>query len=561
MTEHYEAVVVGAGPAGLAAAMELSNQGVQTLVLERGKYPGAKNSTGGILYGQTNTPFNLDSVVHDFHEEAPVERTVDDYLFHCMADDKVKSFDLSGLHHHEHQWSYTVLRAKFDKWLGEQAHKAAREHGGGLLTEVTVEGPLFDEETGKIKGVRTAELDPITADLVIAADGATSDMVRQAGLRSWENPHKWFQGAKVVVGLEGPEAIEDAFDLESGRGAAHLFAGNIFDGVRGGGFLYTNEETLSIGTVFHLDSLSEAKIEPHRLMDRLLEHTKVQNWLTEDTEELEYSAKLIPDGKKMVLQRPWKDNMLAIGDAAGHLQAQGPIIKGMNLGVSAGIIAARAYVEAKEAGKPQQAGMIYQQDLEQSYVPKAVQPGSYKLSAALAENGFMNGLMEWLAKSALGRAIIRSGWGQRRIEKALNSPTLAGAAPDIRFSYVTLPEVIAEETGDPVASKGKTVFTPRTLDDRIGDLDYDTDIGHPHIKLLDDTPAASGRAVHTCPVSDRESSRGCYRLEEVKLPDGGTKKVVALDTQPCIECGTCAIMAETDWDHPRGGKGVRYEQG
>ena len=60
MSEKYEAVVVGAGPAGLAAAAELSRNGVQTLVLERGKRAGQKSITGGILYGQTNTPYNLD---------------------------------------------------------------------------------------------------------------------------------------------------------------------------------------------------------------------------------------------------------------------------------------------------------------------------------------------------------------------------------------------------------------------------------------------------------------------------------------------------------------------
>ena len=559
MSEHYEAVVVGAGPAGLSAAMELSNQGIETLVLERGAYPGAKNATGGILYGQTNTPYNLDHLLPNFHDEAPVERTVDGYHFHCLAGDKVKTFDLTELHEHEHKWSYTVLRAKFDKWFADQVHKAARENGGGVLSGVTVEGPLFDESTGKIKGVRTAELDPITADLVIAADGATSDMVRQAGLRGWNDPENWFQGAKVVVGME-KEALQDVFGVPENRGIAHLFAGNIFDGVRGGGFLYTNEDSLSIGTVFHLDALAEAKVEPHRLMDRLLEHTKVQDWLTEDVEELEYSAKLIPDGKKMALERPFKDTMLAVGDAAGQLQAQGPIIKGMNLGITSGILAARAYVEAKKAGKPQQAGRIYQQELEMSYVPQAVKPGAYKFAKATAENSFVNGLLEWFFRSGMGRAIVRSNWGQQRIHNALNNPGLAGAAPDIRFSYVTLPTVIAEELGEEITARNGTVFTPRSLDERIGELDYDTDIGHPHIELLDKDPRASGMAVHTCPVSARDSSRGCYRLETIPV-NGSEKQIVALDTQPCIECGTCAIMAQTDWDHPRGGKGVEYKFG
>lgn len=45
--EHYEAVVVGAGPGGAAAAAALAKQGVETLVFERGVDAGSKNVSGG----------------------------------------------------------------------------------------------------------------------------------------------------------------------------------------------------------------------------------------------------------------------------------------------------------------------------------------------------------------------------------------------------------------------------------------------------------------------------------------------------------------------------------
>ncbi|PSG96647.1 flavoprotein [Thermoplasmatales archaeon SW_10_69_26] len=557
MTERYEAVVVGAGPSGLATALELARQDVETLVLERGKFPGSKNATGGIIYGQTNTEHNLDDVVPDLHENAPLERPIDGYEFHCMANEKVQSFDLTDLHQHNHKWSYTVLRSRFDRWLGERAHEACREAGGGLLSDVRVNGPLV--ENGEIVGVETEELDPIRADMVVAADGATSEMVRQAGLRDWEEPEDWFQGVKVV--LDVPEdLIEENFDLDD-EGEAHLFAGNIFEGVRGGGFLYTNDDTLSIGTVFHLDSLAENGTEPHRLMDRLLEHPLVQDWVGPDAEEVEYSAKLIPDGKKMLVDQPYRGRMVAVGDAAGQLQAQGPIIKGMNLGISAGILAGRSFAEAKAKNAPETVGERYHEALQDSYIPTSVRPSSYEIAASTSENEFVNGLLESFARSWLGRKLIGSGVGQARLESMMNSPSLMASAPDIRFSYVTLPEVIAEEAGEPVHGPPEgVVFEPRSLDDRIGDLTYDVDAGNPHIELLDDRPEISATAVHTCPVSDREISRGCYRFETRKA-NGGKERFVALDTQPCVECGTCAIVADTDWDHPRGGKGVEYEYG
>ena len=78
--------------------------------------------------------------------------------------------------------------------------------------------------------------------------------------------------------------------------------------------------------------------------------------------------------------------------------------------------------------------------------------------------------------------------------------------------------------------------------------------------VLDDSLEASGACVTTCPVSAKDSSRGCYRVEEFKQ-DGRAVKKVSLDTQPCVECGTCAVVGKTAWEHPRGGKGVEYKYG
>ena len=51
MEETFDVAIVGAGPAGISAACLLAEKGVKTIVLERGEYPGAKNISGGVLYG------------------------------------------------------------------------------------------------------------------------------------------------------------------------------------------------------------------------------------------------------------------------------------------------------------------------------------------------------------------------------------------------------------------------------------------------------------------------------------------------------------------------------
>jgi electron transfer flavoprotein-quinone oxidoreductase len=116
--------------------------------------------------------------------------------------------------------------------------------------------------------------------------------------------------------------------------------------------------------------------------------------------------------------------------------------------------------------------------------------------------------------------------------------------------------VIAEELGDRITEEN--TIEPPELGDRIGDLTYD--VGEPHIRVLDNSWDASGAAVTACPVSSAEYGGGCYRQETVGT-NGSEERVVSLDTQPCVECGTCAVVADTEWTHPAGGKGVEYKQG
>lgn len=554
--EKFDAVVVGAGPAGSAAALELARHDAQVLLLERGKFPGAKNATGGLLYGQTNTPFNLDYLVPDFEKEAPLERRIEQYYMHALSGSKVKTLDITRLHDYQTRWSYSILRGKFDPWFAQRAAQEARKHGGGLLTDVTVTGPLI--ENGEITGVVSEELDPIRADLVVAADGATSNLARKSGLRGWGEPEQWFQGVKVVAKVR-PKTLAEKFGAHDGAGTAHLYAGDLFEFCRGGGFLYTNRDTLSIGTVFHLDSLAAKQREPHRYLDALLKHPVLASAIADDYEELEYSAKLIPDGKKMALRVPARGRLLVVGDAAGHMKAAGPIIKGMNLGITGGILAAQAYLLAKAEDRLSTMPGLYASFLQGSYLQKELWSPLGRLLRRIGSTGFATRTMEAIVGRP-GSRFLRSRFGQKRIQKALSSYRLASIAPDTEFVYAGLPTALAREIGAPVPAASKLPAI-RDLDARIGALAYDTDIGREHIQLLDVSPALSGRAVHTCPVSSPNSSRGCYRLEKMALPGGKTVTQVVLDTQPCVECGTCALMAPTTWEHPRGGKGAQYAWG
>jgi electron transfer flavoprotein-quinone oxidoreductase len=72
MQEEFDVAIVGAGPAGISAAHVLADKGIKTIVIERGEYPGAKNMSGGVLYGH-----DLGGIIPDFRDRScPVERNI-----------------------------------------------------------------------------------------------------------------------------------------------------------------------------------------------------------------------------------------------------------------------------------------------------------------------------------------------------------------------------------------------------------------------------------------------------------------------------------------------------
>jgi len=561
--EHYEAVVVGAGPGGAAAAASLAERGVETLVLERGVDAGSKNVSGGLIYAEESAPYTVDDFFPEFRAEAG-ERPVEDYYIHNVAGRKVKTFDLGRVHNRDTDWCEAVLRRRMDSWLAERVHEKTRETGGGLLTGVRVNGLLRADSEGRpggqgpraegeIVGVTCDELGPIEADLVVAADGVNSELARDAGLMDWEDPGEWFQGVKAVVDMD-PGTINERFDIGPDEGVAHLFSGDLFEGVRGGGFLYTNEDSLSVGTVFHLDSLAAERAEPHQLLDGLLTHPLLAQWFQGEYEEREYSAKLVPDSKKVAHPSPHRGRLVLVGDAAGQMQAQGPLIKGMNHAVTAGGLVGEAYAEAKGRNDPGLAGELYEQKLRSEGVLSQLRPRRYEVTRSVTESGVAGAVQRRLVDSPAGAVGLKLFDGL--VERAFNSPFVLGMLPDTRFSYVDVPARIGEVLGTRV--DGDNEVDPPDLGERIGDLTYDVD--DPHIELRDNSYAASGTAVTACPVSAEDFGGGCYREETVRS-SGHEKRVVSLDTQPCVECGTCAVVADTEWDHPSGGKGVEFTQG
>ena len=195
MSEHtHDCIVVGAGPAGSAAALQMARDGLDVVLLERGNRPGEKNVMSGILI--TDKLFELVpdfedraplqrritsgyAMVPDFEDRAPLQRRITGgYVMHYLTADAVLS--LPALRDYRREPSrppyFTVFRSEFDAWFAEEAVDAGAE----LFTATLVEDLLW--EGGRVAGVRTRRGD-LRARVVIGADGVNSTVAEKAALR------------------------------------------------------------------------------------------------------------------------------------------------------------------------------------------------------------------------------------------------------------------------------------------------------------------------------------------------------------------------------------------
>jgi electron transfer flavoprotein-quinone oxidoreductase len=356
--ERFDAIVVGAGPAGCAAAYRLAKAGLSVVLIDRGETPGAKNLSGGVLYSAV-----LNELLPDFYNDAPVERPITRHTTTFLTKDASCSLDYRATALGAPPYNaFSVLRSKFDPWFANVAEEA----GAFVMPGIRVDEPLMED--GVVVGVRAGD-EILRAGVVVAADGANSFLAQAAGLRPQNASRDVALGVKAVVTLPRA-AIEERFGLVGNEGAACSFDGEVSAGLMGGGFLYTNIESLSVGLVVRLDDLIERGIKASYLLQDFVAHPLLEPLLREG-ELVEYGAHLVPEGGAGMTHRLFTDGMVVVGDAAGFAVNNGLVVRGMDLAIGSGVCAADAIIEANRLGDfSAHALRDYQDRLEDSFVMK-----------------------------------------------------------------------------------------------------------------------------------------------------------------------------------------------
>ena len=421
--DKFDAIVVGAGPAGLAAAKVMAGGGLNVALIERGNFAGAKNMMGGVLYRQPT-----EQVFPGFWKEAPLERHIVEQRVWLLTDDAAITFS-----HRNDKFAvepyncFTVLRAKVDSWFADRVREA-----GVLLIPETVVVDLLRSD-GRVAGVRTDRPDgDLACDVVVLADGANSLLTEKIGLRRKPSADKMACAVKEVISFP-KSVIDQRFNVTGYQGITIEMFGASTSGMVGTGFIYTNRESVSVGMGALISDLIENNLNPNDVLEQLKAHPAVRP-LLEGGETREFLAHMIPEGGYDAIPKLFGDGFVVAGDAAGFVN--GLHREGSNMAMISGKIAGETIVRLRQ-GRDFSARSLsqYEQALQETFIIKDLKKYRRATSFFEANRHFLTlypGLVNWAAEEMMTVDGVPKKEKQGKIIKgALQKRSLMGMARDL----------------------------------------------------------------------------------------------------------------------------------
>jgi electron-transferring-flavoprotein dehydrogenase len=545
-----DVLIVGGGPAGLSAAIRLSQlqaqQGGAPLsiaVLEKARDAGAHMLSGAVL-----DPSTLRDLIPDFREKgAPLAVDVArDRVYFLTQKSRIR-FPIIPPPLQNHGNSIISLN-QFVRWLAEQAEATGVDFFTGFAgQDVLAEGR-------RVIGVRTGDrgigrsgehksgFEPgvdINARVTIFCDGVrgnlTKELLRRFQLGRGRQPEQFAVGLKELWEVP-PERLEPGSVIHS---LGYPLRHDEF----GGGFIYALPQgRLSLGLVVGLD-YKDPLFDPHMAFNRFKQHPFVAGLLS-GGQMVRYGAKALPEGGWNAIPQPYMDGALIAGDAGGFLNSMR--LKGIHLAMRTGMLAAESAFEAIRAGDTSEASLSrYQQKIDASAVRAELYP------VRNVHQAFGYGLFAGLAFAGLSLA-TRGRWFE----------DLHGHAGHERMQTV---DSYYGASGPPPRSLGEGGSSNPTTVDRRLTFDKVTNVHFSGTAHDEDQPPHLLVHTEVCSsICGPEYGHPCTRFcpanvyEIVQEPAGPRLQINASN---CVHCKTCDIMdpyAVITWVPPEGGGGPQY---
>lgn len=556
-TLEMDVVVVGAGPAGLAAAYHLANlvkkhneanpdrklDAVTIGVLEKGKEIGSHGISGAVM-----DPRGIAELMPDWLERGcPVEAPVGEDAFWLMTESLKFAAPILPPPLQNHG-NYVISLADMVRWMAPIVADA----GVDLFPEFPAARVLMED--GKVVGVRTADkgidknyqpkgnYEPgvdIRAKIVILAEGPRGTLTKQLDtvldLSAGKNPQVYALGIKEI--WEVPDDRLAAGDV------IHTLGWPLDKDTFGGGFIYGMKNRLiDIGLVVGLDYRNPT-LDPHHEFQRYKLHPSIRK-LLEGGKLISAGAKAIPEGGYFSMPRPYGSGFMIAGDSAGFLN--GARLKGVHLAIKSGMVCAESALQAL---------------LNQDYSAQSLSACETGFESSWAREelwqqrnfhqGFAHGVFAGMINSGLGMITGGRGFGVAN--------RLEGKAGHEHMERIQ--RYFASE--DPHVPE-KMKFDNTYTFDKVSDVYYGGVVheeNQPAHLIITDTEVCITRCteefgnpcLHFCPANVYEPQ---------PTPDG-RGRVPFLNFTNCFHCKTCDIMDPYQvitWVPPEGGGGPDYKK-
>ncbi len=328
-TEVFDLIVVGCGPAGSAAAITAAKRGLRVLILERGSYVGAKNLYGGVIYLSILRTLLTDDEIATI----PFERKIARRNTMVLSGDRAITISVDNP-----RWvedlpnAITSHRREFDGFLAE----IAKGRGATLVLEALVTDVMPGDRSSNAKvmvSIGDGSTEVLSARSVIVAEGSNPRLLEKISGNKGVAP-AFSLGVKETIAID-EATIDERFGLDNGRGVDIEVLGATQD-VKGGGFLYTNRTSISIGLVVDIDDLAAKAQRPEDLLEKFKDHPSIAP-LIKGGKRLEYGAHLLNEGGYHNFPGAPIGRVLFAGDAASTLLAAGIYLEGVNYAIASGI--------------------------------------------------------------------------------------------------------------------------------------------------------------------------------------------------------------------------------